>query len=360
MASADEMPDCGSRGHEADLACSHRINRQDADAKRWARRPGAFFRDLIRVPASLRFARPYLLRTFAFAALGILAAQATEIVPTMLVLDGALAGSAIIVVGERGTILRSTDSGRTWQPTAVSASATLTGVCFATGTLQGWAVGHDALILGTGDGGRTWRKQWQGDNLQDSFLDVIALDARHIIAVGAYGLYVSSADGGQTWVRRKISDDDFHLDRISQGPTGTLYLAGEHGTLWRSADRGARWERLASPYDGSFYGILPLDARTLVAYGLRGRIYRSTDDGASWVPVPNAFSGLIATAVRTAGGALVFAGQARGWLVSRDSGCSVAAWPIPVTSAVAQLMSLPDGSLLSLGEAGAVLLPRQP
>ncbi len=314
-------------------------------------------RDAIRTLASLRLAKS-LLHAFALAILGALAAQATEIAPTMLLLDGALAGSAIVVVGERGTILRSTNSGQTWLPATVSASATLTGVGFAPGTLKGWAVGHDALILATDDGGLIWRKQWQGENLQDSFLDVIALDARHVIAVGAYGLYVSSADGGRTWVRGKISNDDFHLNRISRGPTGTLYLAGEHGTLLRSTDQGVRWERIRSPYEGSFYGILPLDARTLLAYGLRGRIYRSTDNGASWITVPNELSGLIATAVRPPGGALIFTGQARSWLVSREEGRSVAPWPVAFTSAVAELLPLPDGSLLTLGEAGAVILPK--
>ncbi|MSU24644.1 MAG: hypothetical protein EXS32_12585 [Opitutus sp.] len=287
-----------------------------------------------------------------------LAARATVVAPGMLLLDGAVVGRDLVVVGERGSILVSSDNGLTWQAATVPTLATLTGVSFAPGTPRGWAVGHDALILTTADAGRTWTKQWGGENLSDSFLDVLALDARHVIAVGAYGLYLTSTDGGQTWTRRKLNDDDHHLNRLSLGPTGTLYLAGEHGTLLRSTDNGAKWARLESPYDGSFYGILPLDKRTLFAHGLRGRLFRSIDDGNNWEPVPNSLSVLFATALKLRSNFIVLAGQARALLVSRDYGKTVDLWPAPLSAGVAELLETPDGSILALGESGATLLPK--
>lgn len=276
----------------------------------------------------------------------------------MLLLDGALAGPAVVVVGERGTILRSTDLGHSWQSAVVAATATLTAITFAADGRHGWAVGHDALILATTDGGLTWRQQWQGESLQDSFLDVLALDAAHVIAVGAYGLFVASDDGGRTWQRRKLGEEDFHFNRLTRGPTGTLYLAGERGTLLRSRDHGVTWEHIDSPYDGSFYGILPLGERTLLAHGLRGRIYRSDNDGGSWTLVPNEQRVLIATAVRLSERVIVFAGQSRAMFVSRDGGGTVEPWAPGFTPAIAELLRLPNGSLLALGEAGASLLPQ--
>jgi len=291
--------------------------------------------------------------------LGLLPAAllAADAAPRMLLLDGAVVGTEIVAVGERGTILRSSDSGKSWQAAACSASAALTGVSFADDARHGWAVGHDALVLATADAGRTWTRQWQGENLQDSFLDVLALDPQHVIAIGAYELFLSTADGGKTWTRRKIVDDDNHLNRLSRGPTGTLYLAGERGTLLRSADDGATWTRIPAPYDGSFYGILPLDQRTLVAYGLRGRLFRSTDDGATWEPVANDQPALLAAALRLHSNTVVFAGQSRALLVSRDYGKSVAPWHAALTTAVAELLETPDGSVLALGDAGATVLP---
>lgn len=298
------------------------------------------------------------LRLHGLALLGFAStAAAAANAPRILLLDGATVGDAIVVVGERGTILRSTDQAHSWQPMAVPHATTLTGVSFAPASAQGWAVGHDALILATHDGGLTWQKQWQGENLQDSFLDTLALDAQHVIAVGAYGLCVTTNDGGKTWQRHKVIDDDFHLNRITRGPAGDLYIAGEHGTLLHSADQGASWKRLEAPYDGSFYGILPLDARTLVAYGLRGRIYRSTDQGATWTLVSNQQQVLIATALRLSNGTILFAGQSRSGAISRDNGATITSWTASA-SAVAELMELSDGSILVLGEAGAVRVPK--
>lgn len=275
-----------------------------------------------------------------------------------MLLDGALAGPDVVAVGERGAILRSTDNGKMWDRVSSGVNATLTGISFAAPTTPrtGWAVGHDALIIGTTDGGQTWTKHYQGENLQDSFLDVIALDAQRAIAVGAYGLYVSTADGGKTWTRRKLSNDDYHFNRITAGTGTILYLAGEHGTLLRSTDLGAKWSALKSPYEGSFYGLSSPAARTLLAHGLRGRVYRSTDDGRSWQPVVTPEPVLLATSALLRNTALLLAGQSRSLLVSRDSGATFSASPVALPGSIAELLELPDGSILALGEAGATVL----
>ena len=278
--------------------------------------------------------------------------------PRMLLLAGAYAGPAtIIAVGERTTILRSSDSAGTWRPIAVPAnlSAALTGITVAPDALNGWAVGHDALILATSDAGLTWRKSWQGNDLTASFVDVLALDDRHVLAIGANGLCLETRDAGATWQRRKLIDDDLHLNRLTRGPTGTLYIAGERGTLLRSVDSGATWQPIDSPYDGSFYGIIPLGPTALVAHGLRGRIYRSSDDGRVWELVPLADRVLLAAAIKLKNNQLLFAGQARAFFTSRDGARSVAPLRVPFTSAVAALLELPDGRILALGEGGATV-----
>ncbi|MBM3853425.1 MAG: hypothetical protein FJ399_09745 [Verrucomicrobia bacterium] len=311
---------------------------------------------------------PGKVRSAAFGLAGLIAGvtgSASAVPPRMLLLDGAYAGSDLVVVGERGTVLRSGDHAATWERVAVPSRATLTAVSFApapppTPVRHGWAVGHDAIILLTADAGRTWSRQWQGENLQDSFLDVLALDERRVVAVGAYGLYCSTGDGGRTWTRRRLSADDFHFNRVTRGPGGTLYLAGERGTLLRSTDEGQSWAPIRTSYEGSFYGIMPLDRRTLVAYGLRGHIYRSVDDGINWQPVAAPEPVLLATGLQLKSNYLLLAGQARTLLLSRDYGKTFTPVDPAIGSGVAELIELDGGGLLALGEAGPTLLAIPP
>jgi photosystem II stability/assembly factor-like uncharacterized protein len=280
--------------------------------------------------------------------------------PRQLLLDVARTSDALIAVGERGSILRSVDDGANWQPAAVSVTATLTAVDFATDGQHGWAVGHDALILTTTDGGRTWREAYRGENSEDSFLDVCVLDRQTIIVVGAYGQYHRSTDGGQTWTAQRLSEDDYHFNRITRATDGSLYLAGEHGTLLRSRDRGENWEGIHAPYDGSFYGILPISNGGLLAYGLRGRIYRSANAGDDWDFVANERRVLIACALQLRSGVIVLAGQPRAFFVSHDDGHTFSPWAASLTTGVAELIEADDGTLLALGEAGVTRLSAPP
>ncbi len=280
--------------------------------------------------------------------------------PRQLLLDVARTSDALIAVGERGSILRSVDDGMNWLPAKVTATATLTAVAFAPNGQNGWAVGHDALILATRDGGRTWHEAYRGENSEDSFLDVCVLDAQTVIVVGAYGQYHHSADGGQSWAAQRLQEDDYHFNRITRAADGSLYLAGEGGTLLRSRDRGENWEGIHSPYDGSFYGVLPLSDDALLAYGLRGRIYRSDDAGDEWSVVDNEQRVLLACALRLRSGVIVLAGQPRAFFVSHDEGHTFSPWAAPLTTGVAEFIESADGTLLAFGEAGVTRLPAPP
>ena len=78
-----------------------------------------------------------------------------RLAPKSLLLDGASAGSRLVVVGERGHVLVSPDGGASWKQARVPVRALLTAVHMHDARI-GWAVGHDAVILRTEDGGMTW------------------------------------------------------------------------------------------------------------------------------------------------------------------------------------------------------------
>jgi photosystem II stability/assembly factor-like uncharacterized protein len=264
------------------------------------------------------------------------------------------AGDRLVAVGDRGHVLLSADQGRTWTQSVVPARAMLTGVSFPDAQ-HGWAVGHDGVIIATTDGGQTWKRQDTGIDLETVYLDVHFRDAANGFAVGAYGKFMVTANGGQTWTAAHPSEDEVHYNRLTAGSDGTLYLAGEGGLLLVSRDGGKKWIRSEVPYDGSFFGALPLDKGRVIVYGLRGHILRSEDQGENWTDESNQLQVLIMGGVRLATGRVVLAGQGGNFFVSHDRGVTFDHWkPADFGTSVAAVIDAGDGALLTVGEAGAV------
>ena len=125
-------------------------------------------------------------------------AEPMPLAQSSLLLDADMHRSRIIVVGERGHVLVSSDNGDHWQQTSVPTRSTLTAVQIVDGS-RAWAVGHDGLILRSDDGGYTWSLQRRSQEPDRPLLDLWFADSRRGIAVGAYGLLLSTDDGGRTW-----------------------------------------------------------------------------------------------------------------------------------------------------------------
>jgi len=302
--------------------------------------------------------------------------------PTQAVLiDIAQAGNRLVAVGEQGLILLSDDSGQHWRQAPVPISASLTSVSFATAS-QGWAVGHAGVVLHTTDGGESWRLQLDGQAAAQRVLDAVLAtpdaSARQLkvaqgfvtdgadkpwlavqfsnehegTVIGAFGLILHTEDGGaswQSWVDRLDNPAGNHLYAIAtQGPR--IYLAGEQGTLWTSADGGAHFSRLPSPYDGSFFALnLAPDGSVWVA-GLRGNVWRSTDQGQHWQALNNPFNSSV-VAARSAAAGVMFADQS-GHLLLGAGGEVLREQALPAAGAVASLSQAADGQWVVAGARG--------
>ncbi len=217
---------------------------------------------------------------------GILAEQ--EPVPAImaplaahsLLTDAVKTEAGYVAVGQRGHILLSKD-GRDWEQVPVPVNTTLTSVHFTNGQ-HGWAGGHDATILRTRDGGRSWEVQQYDPPLELSVLDILFVNEHRGYAIGNFGYYLYTADGGETWEEGLVNEDETHLHAITRAPNGDLYIAGEFGQVYRSDDGGESWEKFETDYGGSYFTVLATDRDTVIVAGLRGNAFVTRDQGQNW------------------------------------------------------------------------------
>jgi len=314
-----------------------------------------------------------------------LAAEPARLAARGLLIAIASAGPRLVAVGDRGIIVLSDDRGASWrQADYVPTQALLTGVCFLDAQ-HGVAVGHDEVILITVDAGRNWKRTHYAPQAQGPLLDVWCGAGGEVIAVGAYSAYLTSDDGGASWREMKFTpasapavgrdrarspgataaagtaDDEraaggYHLNRIVSGNAHRLYIAAEAGHLYASDDGGANWRTLASPYEGSFFGMLPLRGEELLAFGLRGHLYRSTNGGASWQPIETGTVAMLTGATPLDSGALAIVGLSGVVLVSRDGGRSFTLLQQAERAGLSAVAHAGDDRLVVVGEGGARLI----
>jgi len=296
-----------------------------------------------------------------------------------MLLDGVSRDGSMTVVGERGHILISTDAEH-WQQIIVPTRTTLTGVYFQD-KLNGWVVGHDAVILRTTDGGKTWEKVYYDPEGQIPLFDVWFRDAKHGIAIGAYGLYLVSEDGGASWDISEMnviadvpendpgeeageaedSDDfldsyDLHLNSITLADNGKLYVAAEAGKVYRSDDIGDSWVPLVPDYIGSFFGVLPVTGDTVLVFGLRGHLFRSEDAGNTWQEIETHTQEMLTNGILVAEDEIYITGLGGTILRSSDGGKSFSLVEQGHRDGFNAIIQGPEGKLITVGEKGVHLL----
>jgi photosystem II stability/assembly factor-like uncharacterized protein len=290
-----------------------------------------------------------------------------------LLLASDQSGGLSVVVGERGHILYSNNN-QEWTQASVETRQTLTNV-FMLNEKTGWAVGHDAIILKTTDAAKTWRKVFSDVKEEAPLLDIFFKDELNGVAIGAYSLLYVTADGGLSWNKtelnlsdinnKKMEENsleftdvfDFHLNDIAYAGEGRFYIATEAGHILRSDDDTNSWQDLASPYHGSFFGVLPLSFNDVLVYGLRGHLYRSSDAGESWQQIESHSKEMLTDAVQLSNGDIVVTGLAGTLLLSNDNGRTFSKIKLQHRHGLSTVVEKEEGILMFAGDAGIQLIP---
>lgn len=297
------------------------------------------------------------------------------------------AGKRLVAVGVQGIVLLSDDQGKTWrQAKAVPVSVALTSVYFANERL-GWAVGHGGVILHSQDAGETWQKQldgrdagqlilaeakelssaeaqsravrngerWLQDGPDKPLLDVLFVTPERGWVVGAYGFILTTEDGGRTWrsiMERLPNKGGKHIYNVRVFGD-QIVLAGEQGSLFKSKSPDGQFERINTPYAGTYFGSLATKAGTQMVFGLRGNIWRQASGSSNWEKIDYANPVSIAAGVQLTDGRLVLGDQSGQLSVSTNDGASFSMLNIPAVPGLTALVQASDSALVATGAQGA-------
>lgn len=313
----------------------------------------------------------------------------------------------LVMVGESGRVLLRSVSGELRQA-SVPVDLLLTALSFPD-PKNGWAVGHDGVILHSIDGGESWSKQLDGraisqlmlsdveaevarlevastaqpeddrlatalENAHFAFDDVKAgiehgpsrplmdvwfRDSNNGWAVGAYGVVLRTVDGGQNWtyVPGLDNPDRLHFNSVLGLADGSLLIAGEGGRLYRSHDNGLHWQNAQVLTDASLYKLLSLSDGRVLAMGFGGTLLVSDDQGNSWQALSPPVKVGLYGGTQLRDGQVLLAGQG-GMILSAATDLRFHVWQAPAKAPWLGVSELRDGVVALVGSGGLVLIPR--
>lgn len=214
----------------------------------------------------------------------------------------ALSPERALVIGYRGKMLETNDSGRTWDIVKVPTDRALYNIRFADAQ-NGWICGQAGVILNTKDAGKTWTEQ--KSNTEQYLFALYPASPTHVYAVGDKSTLLETRDGGANWEVRKVSQGNENVSEdialaiqdpifydIEFADEQNGWIVGEFGTIRHTADGGQTWtdqqqtllgEGIVDVLDlPTLFGVHFVNNQEGIAAGLEGKIAHTHDGGQSW------------------------------------------------------------------------------
>ncbi len=231
-----------------------------------------------------------------------------------------------IVVGDRGRIFLSVDSGMTFRKVHSQTLSPLSAVDFPDAS-NGWIIGESGVILHSNNGGVTWQPQVSGVNTYLMAVDFY--DDIHGCVVGENSTVLYTSDGGHTWTHSlfDLAEDmggSYNLFAVKMTGTSSLCITGDMGRIFISQDAGMTWTESKSPV----YDDLMMDGRTLYAMdesagvlyaaGIDGTMVYSSDKGETWTIADSGSRGPEYFCIAFAGKTAIAAGSG-GYIIQTEN-----------------------------------------
>jgi len=146
------------------------------------------------------------------------------------------------IAGQAGTILRTTDGGKSWDALYVGENQLIRRVSFISDQ-EGWAVGHRGSIFHTTDAGNSWEIQFEAPGIY--LRDINFVDRNHGWVVGHDATILHTSDGGASWQAQQMRGftgrDLPRFHGVYARDENTAVIVGEFGTVVHTEDGGELW-----------------------------------------------------------------------------------------------------------------------
>lgn len=200
------------------------------------------------------------------------------------------------IVGDNGTLLRTTDGGKNWDMQSCGTTNNLSKVLFVD-SLNGIVIGSNKTYLQTSDGGVNWGNF--SDSLQIGYSSISFYDKYNGVAVGETSRYANSAkifvtkNGGKTWdLLSTITTSNYQPKYIHYEDLNNITVIGSgigDTQVYKTNDRGNSWENQMLYGTGEFSDASFIDSINgfILAYHGRtsqyyGTIHKTINGGQNW------------------------------------------------------------------------------
>lgn len=179
------------------------------------------------------------------------------------------------IVGNNGLILKTGDGGIHWKAIASPIrNAFLQSVWFPNPRI-GYIAGEHGTLLKSEDGGDSWKLL--PSPTDENLYSVYFIDEKNGWIAGWGKTFLRTRDGGRSFqpvllsVPRVARKDPSFNSLWGQGDR--VYLAGDHGLLYRSTDGGRSFSRIELPIDRDLYAVCEEGTGMAVVAGEGGTLY---------------------------------------------------------------------------------------
>lgn len=194
--------------------------------------------------------------------------------------------------GSGGTLLKTSDAGKTWQKAPSFTKDTILEIVF-TDQKTGWILcERDIFSLGnmapsylmkTTDGGKSWEKIDFNNNQRKRISRIFFSKSGFGLAVGETGVLYGLQDDNVTWKRLSppslyLMRDGVFIDDLRGaivGGGGTIFFTEDAGTTWNPAF-------VADKQKAKLNSIFFIGAKYGWAVGSKGKIYQTINGGKFW------------------------------------------------------------------------------